>query len=170
MKTYKLKHKRRRLDNYAGNGRINRKQKTQELSPEPSLGRKRRDGHCWFGHDFSFAQWCKATTWFFVVRKKWKVNALNQRAARKIVFALIFFNWTSLADRLVTICVAKMREYIENGVSLLAWLIDPTERKVYVYRQSEEVEILKIRRKFRASCLCVDSNLKEICKWKSETW
>lgn len=36
----------------------------------------------------------------------------------------------------------KMQEYIENGVSL-GWLIDAKERKVYVYRPNEEVEILE---------------------------
>ncbi len=36
----------------------------------------------------------------------------------------------------------KMREYIENGVSL-GWLIDPTERKIYVYRAEKEVETLE---------------------------
>lgn len=36
---------------------------------------------------------------------------------------------------------AKMREYIENGATL-GWLIDPTKRKVHVYRQNTEVEIL----------------------------
>ncbi|HEX9961284.1 MAG TPA: Uma2 family endonuclease [Pyrinomonadaceae bacterium] len=35
---------------------------------------------------------------------------------------------------------AKMEEYIENGVSL-GWLIDPLERKVYVYRSERETEI-----------------------------
>lgn len=36
----------------------------------------------------------------------------------------------------------KMREYIENGVSL-GWLIDSLERKVYVYRPEKEVEMLE---------------------------
>jgi Uma2 family endonuclease len=36
---------------------------------------------------------------------------------------------------------AKMQEYIENGASL-GWLIDATERKVYVYRPNAEVEVL----------------------------
>jgi Uma2 family endonuclease len=36
----------------------------------------------------------------------------------------------------------KMQEYIENGVTL-GWLIDPTERKVYVYRPETEVETLE---------------------------
>lgn len=36
----------------------------------------------------------------------------------------------------------KMLEYIENGVRL-GWLIDPTEKKVYIYRANGEIEILE---------------------------
>lgn len=35
----------------------------------------------------------------------------------------------------------KMTEYMENGAAL-GWLIDPSEKKVYVYRQNAETEIL----------------------------
>ena len=35
----------------------------------------------------------------------------------------------------------KMQEYMENGASL-GWLIDRTNRKVEVYRQGSDVEIL----------------------------
>jgi len=35
----------------------------------------------------------------------------------------------------------KMQEYLDNGAQL-AWLIDPSERCVYVYRIGEEVEVL----------------------------
>ena len=35
----------------------------------------------------------------------------------------------------------KMLEYAENGASV-GWLIDPLERKIYVYRPDAEVEIL----------------------------
>ena len=35
----------------------------------------------------------------------------------------------------------KMREYIENGVSL-GWLIDPKNKKVHIYRANGETEIL----------------------------
>lgn len=35
----------------------------------------------------------------------------------------------------------KMEEYIANGARL-GWLIDPLERKVYVYRPDAEVEVL----------------------------
>jgi Uma2 family endonuclease len=37
---------------------------------------------------------------------------------------------------------AKMNEYVENGASL-GWLIDPTTRKIYVYRPNLEPEILE---------------------------
>jgi Uma2 family endonuclease len=37
---------------------------------------------------------------------------------------------------------AKMDEYIENGASL-GWLIDPLERKIYVYRPNLEPQILE---------------------------
>ena len=37
---------------------------------------------------------------------------------------------------------AKMREYIENGVRL-GWLIDPTEKKVHIYRADKTVEVLE---------------------------
>lgn len=37
---------------------------------------------------------------------------------------------------------AKMQEYIDNG-ALLGWLIDPLEKKVYVYRPSAEADCLE---------------------------
>jgi Uma2 family endonuclease len=37
---------------------------------------------------------------------------------------------------------AKMREYIENGVSL-GWLIDPENKRVHIYRANGEVEVLQ---------------------------
>ena len=37
---------------------------------------------------------------------------------------------------------AKMQEYIENGAAL-GWLIDPLEKKVHIYRQNREPEILE---------------------------
>ena len=35
----------------------------------------------------------------------------------------------------------KMQEYLDNGTTL-GWFIDPRNRRVYVYRQGEEVEVL----------------------------
>ena len=40
----------------------------------------------------------------------------------------------------------KMLEYIENGVSL-GWLIDPAEKRVYIYRANGEIEILESAKK-----------------------
>lgn len=37
---------------------------------------------------------------------------------------------------------AKMEEYLANGLRL-GWLIDPTARRVYVYRPGREVEVLE---------------------------
>jgi Uma2 family endonuclease len=37
---------------------------------------------------------------------------------------------------------AKMEEYIENGASL-GWLVDPLERKIYIYRPDFETETLE---------------------------
>lgn len=36
----------------------------------------------------------------------------------------------------------KMQEYIENG-ALLGWLIDPLNRRVYIYRPDHEIEVLE---------------------------
>ena len=46
----------------------------------------------------------------------------------------------SKTDRLPAL-MAKMEEYIANG-SQLGWLIDPLERKVYVYRPGVAAEVL----------------------------
>lgn len=46
----------------------------------------------------------------------------------------------SRTDRLKNL-KAKMQEYMENGAEL-GWLIDPSEKKVYVYRLQVEVEVL----------------------------
>jgi Uma2 family endonuclease len=47
----------------------------------------------------------------------------------------------SPTDRL-SVVSEKMREYIENGTKL-GWLIDPEEKKVYVYRPGEEEREIK---------------------------
>ena len=47
----------------------------------------------------------------------------------------------SRTDRLPTL-LKKMEEYMANGASL-GWLIDPSKRRVYVYRPGEEVIVLE---------------------------
>ena len=46
----------------------------------------------------------------------------------------------SPTDRLKTL-IKKMEEYIANGAQL-AWLIDPVERKVHIYRPGAPVEVI----------------------------
>ena len=47
----------------------------------------------------------------------------------------------SPTDRLATL-QAKMQEYVDNGAQL-GWLIDPFERRVYIYRPGREMEVLE---------------------------
>ena len=47
----------------------------------------------------------------------------------------------SRTDRL-SVLLRKMEEYMANGASL-GWLIDPSTRRVYVYRPGEEVVVLE---------------------------
>jgi len=37
---------------------------------------------------------------------------------------------------------AKMQEYVDNGAQL-GWLIDPDQRRAYVYRPDRQVELLE---------------------------
>ncbi|MCY7377306.1 MAG: Uma2 family endonuclease [Pyrinomonadaceae bacterium] len=53
----------------------------------------------------------------------------------------------------------KMTEYIENGAAL-GWLIDPLQRKVYVYRQNAETEILENPEKVSGAPLLKNFSLK----------
>jgi Uma2 family endonuclease len=77
----------------------------------------------------------------WVSNEKW--NALSEAEQDKIVpFAPDFaIELRSRTDSLKDL-QDKMQEYIENGTSL-GWLIDPLERKVHIYRQNSEVEILE---------------------------
>lgn len=69
-------------------------------------------------------------------------NALTEK--QKVSFAPICPDFVielrSKSDTLKGL-QAKMQEYIDNG-ALLGWLIDPQQRKVYIYRPEQEVEIL----------------------------
>ncbi len=77
----------------------------------------------------------------WVRNEKW--NSLNDAEKEKIVpFAPDFLiELRSPTDSLADL-QAKMQEYVENGASL-GWLIDPTNRRVYVYRPEQEVETLE---------------------------
>ncbi len=77
----------------------------------------------------------------WATREKW--NALSNEEKRKFARLAPDFvvELRSETDSLKDL-QAKMLEYVENGVRL-GWLIDPFERRVYVYRSEAEVEILE---------------------------
>jgi Uma2 family endonuclease len=75
--------------------------------------------------------------------KKEKWNALTREQQEKIVpFAPDFLIELRSPTDSLTDLQAKMKEYIENGASL-GWLIDLTERKIYIYHPDAEVETLE---------------------------
>lgn len=76
----------------------------------------------------------------WVRNEKW--NQLSEKEKRSFARLVPDFvvELRSDTDSLKTL-QNKMREYLENGVSL-GWLIDTRTRKVYVYRPNEKVEVL----------------------------
>ena len=76
----------------------------------------------------------------WVRKEKW--NALSDEEKRRFARLVPDFviELRSETDSLKDL-QNKMQEYTENGVSF-GWLIDPLERKVYVYRAEKAVEIL----------------------------
>ncbi len=93
----------------------------------------------------------------WVSNEKW--NALTKdEQARIVPFAPDFaIELRSRTDSLKDL-QAKMQEYIENGTSL-GWLIDADERKVYVYRQNANVEILDSPKEVSGEPFLQDFNL-----------
>lgn len=71
-----------------------------------------------------------------------RLNALTERQRERFAPLCPDFvvELRSPSDSL-TALQAKMEEYIENGAEL-GWLIDPFEKKVYVYRPQAQVEYL----------------------------
>jgi len=98
----------------------------------------------------------------WVKNEKW--NSLDEKEKEKIVpFAPDFLiELRSPSDSLEDL-QTKMQEYIENGASL-GWLIDPTERKVYVYCRNDEIEILENPKEISGEPLLKDFtlNLQEV--------
>jgi Uma2 family endonuclease len=77
----------------------------------------------------------------WIKREKWDVLT-KQLKERFGPFCPDFvIELRSPTDRLTQLC-DKMLEYIANGASL-GWLIDPSKRRVYVYRPDQELVILE---------------------------
>ncbi|MCW5961431.1 MAG: Uma2 family endonuclease [Pyrinomonadaceae bacterium] len=79
---------------------------------------------------------------FWISKEKYYALSKNEREQRfaRIVpdFLIELRSVSDTVERLR----AKMTEYIENGVRL-GWLIDPVEKRVYVFRENGSVEILE---------------------------
>ena len=77
----------------------------------------------------------------WVKREKWDGLTKDQQKRFGPLCPDFVVELRSPSDRLPPLR-AKMMEYIENGVSL-GWLIDPFEKRVYVYRPDQELVILE---------------------------
>ena len=77
----------------------------------------------------------------WVPRPKWEALSVEQRQSFAPLCPDFVVELRSPSDALRSL-QAKMREYIANGARL-GWLIDPFERRVYVYRPGAEVECLE---------------------------
>lgn len=76
----------------------------------------------------------------WIRRERWDAIPRKQRKKFAPICPDFAVELRSETDRLPPL-KAKMVEYIENGAEL-GWLIDPIEKKVYIYRPGAEVEIL----------------------------
>jgi Uma2 family endonuclease len=76
----------------------------------------------------------------WVKRERWEVLRKEDRERFPPLCPDFIIELRSGSDRL-SILQSKMGEYIANGAQL-GWLIDPQERKVYVYRPDAAVECL----------------------------
>jgi Uma2 family endonuclease len=79
----------------------------------------------------------------WVKREKWDRLTKDQQQRFGPLCPDFVVELRSRTDRLPPLR-AKMVEYIENGASL-GWLIDPFERRVYVYQPDHKVVILENR-------------------------
>lgn len=77
----------------------------------------------------------------WIQRKRW--DALSDEEQEKFAPLCPDFvaELRSPSDQLATL-EARMDEYIQNGARL-GWLLDPIEKRVYVYRPSRKVEVLE---------------------------
>jgi Uma2 family endonuclease len=77
----------------------------------------------------------------WVKRERWDALTEEQRQKFAPLCPDFVIELRSPSDRLDEL-QAKMVEYVDNG-ALLGWLIDPEERRVYVYRPERPVECLE---------------------------
>jgi Uma2 family endonuclease len=76
----------------------------------------------------------------WVRRERWEALSEEQRRGFGLLCPDFVVELRSPTDRLKDL-QEKMQEYITNGARL-GWLIDPLEKRVYVYRPDQPVEVL----------------------------
>lgn len=76
----------------------------------------------------------------WIRRERWDALAKAERERFAPICPEFVIELRSPSDTLPTL-QAKMAEYLENGAAL-GWLIDPTDKSVYVYRPGRPVERL----------------------------
>jgi len=76
----------------------------------------------------------------WVRRERWSALSKEQRAGFAQLCPDFVVELRSPTDRL-SVLQEKMQEYIDNGARL-GWLIDPVDKKVYVYRPGQPLESL----------------------------
>ena len=77
----------------------------------------------------------------WIKREKWELLTNEEKKGFAPVCPEFVVELRSPTDRLTQLR-AKMVEYIENGASL-GWLIDPFERRVYVYQPDHDLVVLE---------------------------
>lgn len=76
----------------------------------------------------------------FIKKESWQKLPEEEREKFGSICPEFIVEVRSKSDRL-NILHDKMIEWIENGAEL-AWLIDPIEKKAYIYRPNSEVELM----------------------------
>ena len=76
----------------------------------------------------------------WVRRERWEVLSREQREGFAPLCPDFVVELRSPTDRLKDL-QEKLREYIDNGARL-GWLIDPVEKRIYIYRPDQPVEVL----------------------------
>lgn len=76
----------------------------------------------------------------WVTRSRWETLTQQQREGFAPLCPDFVVELRSPSDALEYV-QAKMREYLDNGAQL-GWLIDPPDKKVYVYRPQAQVDCL----------------------------
>lgn len=77
----------------------------------------------------------------WMLRERWVALPLEERRRFSHIVPDFVAELRSPSDRLSYVQL-KMEEYMENGARL-GWLIDPFQRRVYVYRPGQPVEVLE---------------------------